>query len=62
MFSTGQWVFVVFFIVAFVAIIIFSYRKDANLHRKNYKGSKWVLLGFLGFIALLVFLKFILKH
>ncbi len=61
MFSTGQLVFVLFFIVVFVILIVLSYRKDAALHKKEYKGSKWVLLGFIGFVFLLFAIKFILK-
>ncbi len=61
MFSTGQVLFILFFVVAFITVIIFSYYKDAKLHKKEYKGSKWVLIGFIGFVVLLFALKFILK-
>ncbi|MBT4473512.1 hypothetical protein N9572_01765 [Flavobacteriaceae bacterium] len=61
MFSTGQLGFAIFFVIAFIAIIIYSYRKDLPLHKKYYKGSYRVLLGFLVFIALLVAAKFALK-
>lgn len=61
MFSTGQLGFAIFFVIAFIAIIIYSYRKDLPLHKKYYKGSFRVLLGFLVFIALLVAAKFALK-
>lgn len=61
MFSTGQWVFVLFFIVAFIVLMVFSYRKDSQLHKREYKGAKWILLGFIGFVALLFVIKFVLK-
>lgn len=61
MFSTGQLGFAIFFVIAFIAIIFYSYRKDLPLHKKYYKGSYRVLLGFLVFIALLVAAKFALK-
>lgn len=61
MFSTGQLVFVLFFIVPFIVLMIFSYRKDALLHKREYKGSKWVLLGFIGFVVFLFLIKFVLK-
>ena len=61
MFSKGQWVFVVFFVIAFVALMIVSYRKDAKRHRKSFKGSYWVLIGFFAFIGLLFLIKFLLK-
>lgn len=57
MFSTGQWIFAAIFFVTFVVVIIYSYRKDINLHRKYYKGSLFVLVGFLLFILLLFFIK-----
>jgi hypothetical protein len=61
MFSTGQLGFAIFFVIAFIAIIIYSYRKDLPLHKKYYKGSYRVLLGFLLFVALLVAAKYALK-
>ena len=54
MFSSGQWTFVIFFIIAFVIILFFSYRKDNALHKKHYKGSIWILVGFIAFVFLLV--------
>ncbi|UZH56847.1 hypothetical protein JRG66_11620 [Salinimicrobium tongyeongense] len=57
MFSTGQWIFAGLFFVAFVGLIIFSYRKDLKLHRKYYKGTLYILLGFIAFILLLFLLK-----
>ncbi len=61
MFSTGQYIFILFFVVAFIILMIFSYRKDSSLHKREYKGSKWVLLGFIGFIAILFVIKSLLK-
>ncbi len=61
MFSRGQLTFGALFFVVFVIIIVFMYRKDKNLHLKNYKGVKWVLVGFLSFFALLLCIKFLLK-
>jgi len=53
MFSTGQLIFALFFIVGFTFVIIYSYKKD----KQYFKGSFWVLIGFLIFISLLVGLK-----
>lgn len=61
MFTTNQLIFAVCFFIGFVIIIVFSYRKDKALHRKYYKGSKWVLVGFILFIALLLLLKTVMK-
>lgn len=57
MFSSGQWVFMVVVMVIFIVAIVFSYRKDRKLHRKQYKGSIYVLIGFLLFIAFLFAIK-----
>lgn len=62
MFSTGQLIFAGLFAVAFIAIIILSYKKDKKLHSKNYKGTKWVLITFITFIIILFIIKQILKN
>ena len=61
MFSTGQMIFALFFVIAFVIVMIFSYRKDKNLHKKYYKGSFWVLVGFIAFVLILMAIKTYLK-
>ena len=62
MFSSGQIVFAVLFIIGFTIIMVLSYRKDKKLHRKNYKGVKWVAIAFVIFVILLFVLKFLLKN
>ena len=62
MFSTGQLIFAIVFVIVFVAIMIFSYRKDRKLHQKNYKGSIWILVGFFVFILVLFGIKYVLKE
>ncbi|MCV6628366.1 MAG: hypothetical protein OIF50_00750 [Flavobacteriaceae bacterium] len=57
MFTPGQKTFAIFFIIAFTIIMILSYRKDKKLHTKNYKGAKWVLVGFVLFVLGLFLLK-----
>jgi len=62
MFSQGQLIFAAFFVVVFIIAMIYSYRKDIKLHRKFYKGSYIILLGFFVFIGFLFFIKGYLKH
>jgi len=62
MFSSGQFIFALIFFGVFIVIMIISYRKDKKLHKKQYKGSIWVLVGFILFIAFLIFLKNYLKN
>ena len=59
MFTKGQIVFGVLFAIAFIAIIAYMYRRDLKLHRKYYKGSVWVLIGFISFILMLAAIKFV---
>ena len=58
MFSTGQWIFAGFFLIAFSAVMVYTYTKDRTLHRKYYKRSYIILIGFLTFIAVLLLIKF----
>lgn len=57
MFTTGQLIFAAVFFVVFVIVIIYTYRKDLQLHRKYYKGTIFILIGFILFMALLWSLK-----
>ena len=61
MLSTGQWIFAGLFLITFVIVMIFMYRKDLKLHRKYYKNSIFVLIGFIVFILLLFVIKVYLK-
>ncbi|QBA64694.1 hypothetical protein EQY75_09240 [Muriicola soli] len=62
MFSTGQLIFAALFVVVFATVIVFTYRKDKNLHEKNYKGVKWVGIVFILFIFFLFLIKYLLKN
>lgn len=57
MFSQGQLIFSGLFVLAFVIFMVISYRKDKKLHKKYYKGSIFVLVAFICFIALLFVIK-----
>ncbi len=57
MFTKGQLVFAIFFVIIFTIIIIISYKKDLKLLKNTYKGVRWVLIGFIIFFSLLVILK-----
>ncbi len=62
MFSTGQVIFALLFIILFTILIIKSYKQDKKLHLKNYKGVQWVAIGFVVFIIILFCIKFFLKN
>ena len=57
MFSTGQIIFGIIFFIGFVIVIAWTYRKDIPLHKIYYKGSHWVLIGFIAFVLLLLLIK-----
>jgi len=57
MFTKGQLVFAIIFIIIFAAVIIDSYKKDVKFLKNTYKGVRWVLIGFIVFFSILVILK-----
>ena len=57
MFTQGQLIFAIFFVIAFTIIIAISYKKDLVFLKNTYKGVKWVLVGFIVFFLILVLLK-----
>lgn len=61
MFTTGQLIFAIVFFIAFVVVMVLMYRKDKKLHKKYYKGSLWILVGFIVFVLLLLAAKTYLK-
>ncbi|NIJ45735.1 heme/copper-type cytochrome/quinol oxidase subunit 2 [Wenyingzhuangia heitensis] len=56
MFSTGQIYFAIFFVTAFTAAMIWSYRKDLQRHKIHYKNT--AIKVFLG--GILITIAFIL--
>lgn len=62
MFSIGQWIFAALFLVTFVILMVFSYKKDIQIHQRFYKGSYKVLFAFLLFILILFVIKVFLKR
>jgi hypothetical protein len=62
MFSQGQMIFAGVFAFCFIAVMIFSYRKDLKLHKHYYKGSLWILVAFLLFIGFLFMIKSLFKE
>ncbi|PTM10783.1 MAG: hypothetical protein DA407_03035 [Bacteroidetes bacterium] len=57
MFSNGQIIFAILFALAFIATLVYAYRKDLKLHKRYYKGSVWVLIAFIAFILFIVAIK-----
>jgi hypothetical protein len=57
MFTTGQLIFAIIFVLIFTVVIIDSYKKDVKFLKNTYKGVRWVLIGFIIFFSILVILK-----
>lgn len=59
-FSTGRIIFIIFFVIAFITLMIYSYKKDKKNHRIHYKGTakKVAIYGGL-IIVVYVFFKFL---
>jgi len=59
MFSFGQLIFGLCFFIAFVAVIIYSYKADKKNLPTYFKGSYKILLGFIVAFSLLVLIKYL---
>jgi hypothetical membrane protein len=58
MFTKGQLIFTLFFIVVFIIGMVWSYKKDAFLNKLHFKGvSKTLLVIAILLIALFLFVK-----
>ena len=58
MFSRGQLIFAAIFAVAFIILMVFSYRKDVKLHKLYYQKVWIVALGIFLAIALFATITF----
>ncbi len=62
MFTTGRIVFAIFFVLAFITLMVYSYKKDAKNHQKYYKNSAiYVAIALLVAILILFTTKYIFK-
>lgn len=58
MFSKGQLIFAVLFVIAFTILMIWSYRKDIKIHKKYYKNSFIVIIAVFLIIAIFTLITF----
>jgi amino acid transporter len=59
MFSKGQLIFAIAFVIAFISITIYSYRKDKKNLPEYFKGSYKIVIGFFIAISFLVLVKYL---
>ncbi len=53
MFSKGQLIFAIIFIIIFSLIIGYSYIKDSSLHKVYYKNTYIIFIVFIVFISII---------
>ena len=58
MFSSGQLIFAVFFVVAFAIAMVYTYRRDLKIHNVHYKNIYVVVLSIIAVIALFTVITF----
>lgn len=59
--TTGHWVFAGIFLLIFLVYLVWSYRKDLSLHKIQYSGSSYVMIGIVVILFALYFLKQLLS-
>lgn len=52
-FTTGRIIFIIFFVIAFISLMIYSYKKDIKNHERYYKGAGKKVLIYGGLIVLI---------
>jgi len=62
MFTKGQLIFAGFFVVAFIILMVISYRKDIKQHQKHYKNTAlkvgiWLIIAVAAFSAIRIYSK-----
>lgn len=55
MFTTGRLIFTILFIIAFILVLIYAYRKDLKINRRHFPQTYRVLLSII-LITIVLFL------
>ena len=58
MFSKGQLIFAVIFVILFAIAMIWSYKKDIIIHKKYYKNTFLILIAVFLLIAIFAMITF----
>jgi len=62
MFSFGQLIFALWFLIGFTLIIIYSYLSDKKAQPNYFKGSYKILIGFFIAFGVLVLIKYMTQQ
>ena len=60
MFSSGQRIFALVFIICFITAIAFQYYKDRKNNKELFKGTLWILVGVIAIMVAYVLLNKVL--
>jgi hypothetical protein len=54
--TTGHWIFAGVTFLIFIGVIVWSYRKDINIHRVHFKGASiFTLVSLVAFFLIFIF-------
>ncbi|MAU58989.1 MAG: hypothetical protein CMC33_04960 [Flavobacteriaceae bacterium] len=62
MFSIGQQIFAILFLICFIIIIYISYSKDKKQQRQYFKGTSKILIVFFIILSILFLIKFLTQN
>jgi hypothetical protein len=53
MFTSGRIAFIIFFVISFFVLLMWSYRKDARVNKIHYKGIFWIFFSIVAVFSIL---------
>jgi len=56
MFTTGRLIFTITFIIVFIVIMVYAYRKDLKINRRYFPKSYRIIAGIMVIISVLLFI------
>jgi cbb3-type cytochrome oxidase subunit 3 len=60
--TAGHWIFAALFLVVFIGVIAWSFRKDRTINKKQFGNTSFVALLIGGGVLLIIILKFALRY
>jgi len=57
-----HWIFALIFIITFIGIMIWSFKKDSKINKRNYGNVAWIAILIGSGILLLIILKVIFRN
>ena len=60
--TVGHWIFAAVFLIVFIGVIAWSFRKDRPINKKQFGNTSFVALLIGGGVLLIIILKFALRY